>query len=215
MICGIDEAGRGPVLGPLVICAVAVESDEKLRALGVKDSKQLTPKKREELAHEIRKIAKVELIVLDAEYIDSLREMGNLNGIEAWKFAELINLLDPDEAYVDAADASEKNFEKMVRAELRCDAKIVSEHKADQNYPVVSAASIVAKVTRDECIRNIEIELGEPIGSGYTSDPVTVSFVQNYIKKHGRCPPHTRESWETAKNLMMLNSLKTLDSFEG
>jgi ribonuclease HII len=215
MICGIDEAGRGPVLGPLVICAVAVESDDELKALGVKDSKQLTAKKREELARQIRKVAKVETIVLDAEYIDSLRNLSGLNEIEAWKMAELINLLGPEVAYVDAADANEKSFEKMVRSELKCRAKIVSEHKADQNYPVVSAASIIAKVTRDECIRSIETELGEPIGSGYTSDPVTVTFLQNYIKKHGKCPPHTRESWETAKNIMMLNSLKTLDSFEG
>lgn len=215
MICGIDEAGRGPVLGPLVICAVAVESDDKLRALGVKDSKQLTAKKREELALKIREVAKVELIVLDAAYIDSLRNLNGLNEIEAWKMAELINMLGPEVAYVDAADANEKNYAKMVKSELKCNAKIISEHKADQNYPVVSAASIIAKVTRDECIRSIETELGERIGSGYTSDPVTVAFLQNYIKKHGECPPHTRESWETAKNIMMLNSLKTLDSFEG
>ncbi|MCU0852863.1 MAG: ribonuclease HII [Thermoplasmata archaeon] len=215
MICGVDEAGRGPVLGPLVICAVAVESDDELKALGVKDSKQLTARKREELARRIRKVAKVETIVLDAEHIDSLRNLHGLNEIEAWKMAELINLLGPEVAYVDAADASEKSFEKMVRSELKCEAKIVSEHKADRNYPVVSAASIIAKVTRDECIRGIEVEMGEPIGSGYTSDPVTVAFVQKYIKKHGKCPPHTRESWETAKNLMMLNSLRPLDSFEG
>jgi ribonuclease HII len=213
MICGVDEAGRGPVLGPMVVCAVAVESDSLLTRLGVRDSKKLTPKKREELAPKIRKLAMVELIEVPAEEID-LRDC-SLNELEANVFAQLIDRFSPEVAYVDAADASEEQFAKMIKAKLMCRPRIVSEHKADDTYPVVSAASIIAKVVRDARIREIEIEMGEPVGSGYMTDPITTAFLARYVSEHKCCPPHTRMSWEPAKNLMMLNSLRKLDTFEG
>ncbi len=213
MICGVDEAGRGPVLGPMVVCAIAVESDMQLTKLGVKDSKKLTPKRREELEPKIRKLATVELIEVPAAEID-LREC-SLNELEANIFANLIDKLSPEVAYVDAADVSEVQFAKMIKAKLKCKPRIVSEHKADDTYPVVSAASIVAKVTRDARIKEIEREIGEPIGSGYMTDPITTDFLERFVTEHKCCPPHTRMSWEPAKNLMMLNSLRKLNTFEG
>jgi len=215
MICGVDEAGRGPVLGPLVICAVGVDDERELAKLGVKDSKKLTPAKRMLLDPQIRKLARVELVEVSAEELDSLMKDMSLNEIEAMKFAELVERLSPDVAYIDAADVSEENFARMVMACLKCEPKIVSEHKADVNYPVVSAASIVAKVRRDARIREIEAELGEPIGSGYASDENTISFIQDYTKKNGTLPPHTRKSWLTAKNIMSLKDVRALESFEG
>jgi len=215
MICGIDEAGRGPVLGPLVVCGVMIESDEPLRAIGVKDSKKLTAKKREELAAKIRQVCRVEIVEISAEEIDAMREEITLNELEARVFATIIERLSPKMAYMDAADANEEQFDRMVRSELKCGAETCSQHKADEQFPVVSAASIIAKVTRDARMAEIEKEIGEPVGSGYTSDPHTVSFLKSWVARKGSLPPHTRKSWDTAKNIMMLNGLRRLDSFEG
>src|SRR5512136_285638 len=215
MICGVDEAGRGPVLGPLVICAVSVDDEQALKRLGVKDSKKLSPAKREDLESRIRKLAHVELVEISADELDSLMEDMTLNEIEAMKFAELVERMSPEVAYLDAADASEENFARMVMACMKCEPKIVSEHKADVNYPVVSAASIVAKVRRDARIREIETEIGEPIGSGYASDESTMTFIQEYTKKNGTLPPHTRKRWLPAKNIMSLKDVRALESFEG
>lgn len=215
MICGIDEAGRGPVLGPLVVCGVMIESDEPLRDIGVKDSKKLTAKKREELAAKIRQVCRVEIVEISAEEIDAMREEITLNELEARVFATIIDRLSPKMAYMDAADANEEQFDRMVRSELKCGAETCSQHKADEQFPVVSAASIIAKVTRDARMAEIEKEIGEPVGSGYTSDPHTVSFLKSWVARKGSLPPHTRKSWDTAKNIMMLNGLRRLDSFEG
>jgi ribonuclease HII len=214
MICGIDEAGRGPVLGPMIVCGIAVRSDEKLKALGVRDSKKLSPKRREELAPKIRRLAEVEVVELSADQIDAARRRMTMNELEARVFAAIIEKLSPDEAFVDAADVSETEFERMIRSSMKCTPKIVSKHKADDTYPVVSAASIVAKVVRDTRVREIELEIGAPIGSGYQTDEVTMNFLNEYVGRNGRCPPHTRRSWEPAKNIMMVNSLRTLDKFE-
>jgi len=202
------------VLGPLVVCGVSVRSDEKLRELGVKDSKKLTPKKRAELAPKIRRIADVEVVEISADQIDAARTQMTMNALEAKVFAAIIEKLSPDDAYVDAADVNEHEFERMIRACLKCRPRIVSEHKADDNYPVVMAASIVAKVTRDERVREIEMEIGSPIGSGYQTDETTMNFLNDYVQRNGKCPPHTRTSWEPAKSIMMRKSLRTLDKFE-
>jgi len=215
MICGIDEAGRGPVLGPMVVCGVRVDSDSALREIGVRDSKKLTARRREELAPRIREVANVEVVEVPADEIDTMRMIMTMNELEARIFATIIERLQPEIAYVDAADADEARFARMIQSQLTCKPRIFSRHKADETFPVVSAASIIAKVTRDSRVRQIEKEIGEPIGSGYPSDPNTVSFLRNWIGKKGTYPPHTRRSWETAQNLMRLNELRKLDTFEG
>ena len=213
MICGIDEAGRGPVLGPLVVCGVCVEDDKALRRLKVRDSKKLTPAKREELAPKIRKIARIELVEIPAAQIDGLRERMSLNKLEARIFASIIDSLCPKTAFVDAADVDEENFGRMVKRSLIHDVDLISEHKADDTYPVVSAASIVAKVQRDARIREIEVEIGEPIGTGYASDPATIEFLERWTKDKRSFPPHTRKSWLTSQNIMMMNHMRKLDEF--
>lgn len=196
-ICGVDEAGRGPVLGPLVVAGALIGDDASLRELGVRDSKKLSPHRREELEREIRRICRCEVIVLPAAEIDALRDEMSLNRIEAKLFATIIERLAPETAYVDSADTVEENFARYIRAELKNPPKIVSEHRADDKYPVVSAASIVAKVRRDAEIARIEGEIGEPIGSGYPSDPGTVAFIEKWIRRTGTLPPHARRSWST------------------
>ena len=197
MICGVDEAGRGPVIGPLVVAGICIDNDEKLRELGVRDSKKCTPKKREELDLEIRKIAKCELIVLPAIEIDLLRNEMSLNIIEAKLFSSVIERLHPQIAYVDSADTNEEKFAQYIHSEIGNKIEIISKHKADENYPVVSAASIIAKVKRDAEIKKIENEIGIPIGSGYPSDSVTINFLEKWIKEKGSVPPYTRSSWST------------------
>lgn len=213
MIVGVDEAGRGPVIGPLVVAGVAVESDVALRHMNVRDSKKLSPERREALAPEIEKVSTFELVVIPAERIDMMRSEMSLNDFEAKLFAEVIDKLRPETAYVDAADVDEIEFKRCVRKELAFDVEIVSHHKADELFPVVSAASILAKVCRDREMRTIEEAIGMHIGSGYASDNDTIAFLETWIRTHGSLPPHTRASWDTARRLLAGSRNYKLDDF--
>lgn len=215
MIAGVDEAGRGPVLGPLVVAGVAVESDVPLRQMNVRDSKKLAPDRREALAPEIENIAMYELVVIPAARIDVMRAEMTLNAFEAKLFAQIIEKLRPETAYIDAADVDEIEFKHAVRRELAFDVEIVSQHNADELFPVVSAASILAKVRRDREMRAIEEEFGMPVGSGYPADPDTIAFLEKWIREKGCLPPHTRTSWDTARRLLAESRIRKLDEFGG
>ncbi|MFO7990956.1 MAG: ribonuclease HII [Thermoplasmata archaeon] len=215
MICGVDEAGRGPVIGPLVVAGVCLKEDKKLIEMKVKDSKRHTANRREELAKEIYKMGGCAVRVIPAEDIDALRTQMTMNVMEADFFSSIINELcsEGDTVYVDSASANEKNFARMIEGKLDVDVDLISEHKADDNYPVVSAASICAKVRRDEEVKKIEEKLGEDIGSGYPSDPNTRRFLKKWIGKKGELPPYVRRSWKTCQDLMTLHKTKKLDDF--
>ena len=213
MIVGVDEAGRGPVIGPLVVAGVAVESDVPLRQMNCRDSKKLSPEKREALAPEIEKVSQFEVVVIPAEQTDVMRAEMSLNDFEAKLFAEVIAKLRPETAYVDAADVDEIEFKRSVRRELAFDVEIVSQHNADELFPVVSAASILAKVCRDREMRSIEESIGMTIGSGYPSDPDTIAFLEKWIREKGSLPPHTRASWDTARRLLAESKNRKLDDF--
>ena len=213
MIAGVDEAGRGPVLGPLVVAGVAVESDVALRRLGVRDSKKLAPDKREVLGAEIENLGTCVLVVIPAEEIDSMRAEMSLNDLEAKLFAEIIAKLHPNTAYVDAVDVDEIEFKRAVQAELPFDVEVVSQHKADELFPVVSAASIIAKCRRDREMRTIEGGFGVPCGSGYASDSDTIAFLEKWIREKGTLPPHTRKSWDTARRLLGESRTRKIDEF--
>lgn len=205
-ILGIDEAGRGPVLGPLVIAGVLCEDQEPLRSLGVRDSKKVTPPRRRGLAQEIERLAEVKVLRMSAAELDLARDDASLNLVEARKFAELIRDMAPDEAIVDCADTSERRFRAQILQHLGYEVPLTVEHRADDKYPVVSAASIVAKVRRDAEMARISEELG-PIGSGYAHDPQTIAFLEAYLRDHQEMPPHVRQSWKTSQRL--LSRLKT------
>jgi ribonuclease HII len=210
-IGGVDEAGRGPVLGPLVVAGVKVAETEleKLDTLNLRDSKMCTPKRRDRLALELKKICEIQLEILPATKIDELREEKTLNVIEAELFASVISGLKPiDKVIVDAADANEVTFQKNILANLDFEPEVISQHKADSIYAIVSAASIIAKTTRDHEIQMIKKEIGEEIGSGYPADEVTRTFLTNWIKKHKSLPPHTRCSWKTIKRIIKDNQFK-------
>jgi len=218
MICGVDEAGRGPVVGPLVVAGVLVENDAELVKIGACDSKQLSPRQRETLEKQIKAIVqKYEIIVLPASDIDDLRKAMTLNELEVFVFSKVIEKLRPDVCYVDAADVNEVRFGRDILARLTFKPSLISKHKADEMYPIVGAASILAKTTRDEQIRQIAKELEQrinlPLGSGYPADPITVRFLKTWLKTYGDLPPHVRRSWETAQNLLNLHKTKSLDKF--
>ena len=218
MICGADEAGRGPCFGPLVVAGILVESDAELVRIGVNDSKQLTPKKREQLAPQITRLStKYELIILPAADIDDLRKTMTINQLEVFVFSKIIEKLKPDICYVDAADVNEERFGRDILSHLSFKPQIISRHKADEIYPIVGAASILAKVTRDEHVRRIaqelEPKLNLPLGSGYPADPVTKKFLETWVSRFGSMPPHVRRSWETCQKLISEQKTKRLDEF--
>ena len=207
LVAGVDEAGRGCVVGPLVVAGVAVKTEnlQLLAELGVKDSKLLTAKKREALYPEIIKLTENHHIIkLPPAQIDkvvrSSRTLHKLNRLEAQTMAKIIEILKPDEAYVDAADVLEKRFGNHISECLRCKTKIVSEHKADRTYPVVSAASIIAKVERDGEIAKLRVKYGD-FGSGYLTDEKTMVFLKDLLDKNGDYPSCIRKSWKPAQKL--------------
>jgi ribonuclease HII len=218
MICGADEAGRGPCFGPLVVAGILVENDTELVRIGVNDSKQLTPKKREQLAPQITRLAtKYELIALPAADIDDLRKTMTINQLEVFVFSKIIEKLKPDICYVDAADVNEERFGRDILSNLSFKPQMISKHKADERYPIVGAASILAKVTRDEHVRRIaqelEPKLNLPLGSGYPADPVTKKFLETWVSRFGTLPPYARRSWETCQKLISNQKTKRLDEF--
>ncbi|MCD6372982.1 MAG: ribonuclease HII [Thermococcus sp.] len=202
-LAGIDEAGRGPVIGPMVIAAVVVDEDKlsELERLGVRDSKRLTPKRRERLFDEIIALLDDYVILeLWPEEIDSRK--GTLNEFEVENFVKALNSLKvrPDVIYIDAADVKETRFGEDIRKRLNFEAEIIAEHKADDKFLPVSAASIIAKVTRDRAIERLKEEYGE-IGSGYPSDPRTRAFLEEYYRQHGEFPPIVRRGWKTLNKI--------------
>jgi len=212
VICGVDEAGKGSVLGPMVIAAVGIASEDALADLGVKDSKLLPQKERERLYSLIRKRCRITTVKLDAEEIDSVRTQMTLNSAVARAHARAISRLSPSCAYVDACDVNAFRYAEMVKNNLDLECEIVSEHHADEKFPVVSAASIVAKVTRDRAISVLAKKYGE-IGSGYPSDPVTIRYLTAYIEDHRHPPPIARKSWKTVSAILAKRSQSQLFDF--
>ena len=122
----------------------------------------------------------------------------------------MIERLQPDRAFVDAADVVEERFGRNILERTTYRPEMVCCHRADVKYPVVSAASIVAKVLRDRAIDEIQEAVGRPIGSGYSHDEVTIGFIKEWLKENGAFPPHVRRSWKTAKDLYSLSKVTKL-----
>jgi ribonuclease HII len=197
-IVGIDEAGRGSVLGPLVVCGVAVEEErlKYLERLKLKDSKKISPKRRVVLYRKIRKIAECHPVHISAADIDLLRSKDvNLNEIEKIAMRKIIGDSKPDVSFIDCIDIKPERFTIEIE-KFQDNLKVVAEHKADDKYVIVSAASIVAKVERDMEIQKIRKEFKD-IGSGYPSDPKTISFLTK--TDYNDLPDFVRRSWSTVE----------------
>ncbi len=205
-ICGIDEAGRGAVIGPMVIAGILVDQSRvgELIEAGVRDSKELTPGVRAELSKLIREIAeRVELIVVEARLVDeSTRRSGakGINELEARMIAEIINRLRPDAAFIDLPSTKYHDFRALIERYAGHKCSLILEHKADRKYPVVSAASIIAKHERDTLIKKLRAELGD-FGSGYPSDPKTRNFLLQALMRGDLRKEHIRLTWKTISKL--------------
>ncbi len=210
-IAGIDEAGRGPAIGPLIICAFASEENEqeRLRKMGVKDSKLLGENARERLAKTLSKYPN-EIVLITAEEITRYMDRKiSLNEMEAEKAAIAIKALFKktgkiDKVILDSPDPEPSKFARRVKKYLKAEEfrkiEIISENKADYKYPIVSAASILAKSMREAEMKRIREELEEDIGTGYSSDEKTIA----YLKKHHRdtrIQKYLRHNWSTIKRL--------------
>lgn len=216
LICGIDEAGRGPIIGPLVMCGVLIEEKDEqlLRKIKVKDSKLLTREQREELYGKIIKIAaNYKIMVISPKEIDHAvgkNDGLNLNWLEADKSAEILNDLKPEKAFIDAPGNNIPSYRNYLSKKLKSRIELVLEHKADLNYPVVSAASILAKVTRDKEIDRIKSQIEIDIGSGYLTDPKTTEFLNTNFENY---PEIFRKSWFPYQELMNRKFQKSLSDF--
>ena len=220
LVAGVDDAGRGPVIGPLVIAGVLFHDSQipKLQALGAKDSKALTPSRREALSPEIKRLAvqwkvlefspaEVDKVVLEGT------KLRRLNWFEAVAMAEVIKRLRPETAYVDASDVVEARFAQQIRELVPFEVNVIAEHHADAKYTVVGAASIIAKVHRDEVIASLRERYGD-LGSGYPSDPRTKEFLSRWIREKRDFPNFVRKSWKTSKRLMEKEGQLRLDDDE-
>jgi ribonuclease HII len=204
LVGGVDEAGRGSIIGPLVVAGVSIRESKigQLTKMGVRDSKALTPKARAWLFGGIMKVADSVCIrkVNPVEVDDSVFLRG-LNRLEAKVMAAVINNIGADEVYVDCCDVNPTRYRDYIGQHLKCSPKLHSMHHADAINVVVSAASIIAKITRDEEIRHIRSRY-RSIGSGYPSDDRTMRFIRRYVAKNGSAPEFARKSWKPLRLLL-------------
>lgn len=190
---GIDDAGRGPVIGPMILagCLIDKKTATEFKKLGVKDSKKLTAKRREYLAEEIRKKAETFEITLSYPIeIDGKNGQGiNLNALEALKAAEIINKINKGygkiKVVIDCPAVNISKWQDFLKTKIKniSNLEISCEHKADQNHISVSAASILAKSIREKEMDKLKEKYGHEIGSGYTSDSLTCKFLEKNIRK--------------------------------
>ena len=204
-ICGIDDAGRGSMIGPMVIAGISIEKKNipKLRKLGVRDSKKLSPKKRELLYKEIVKLVDdYHIIRIPPRTIDKYVFEHNLNHLEAKKMAEVISNLNPDLSYVDSCDVNAARFGREI-SDLSKKSKVKSYHYADSRFVVVSAASIIAKVSRDRSIMRLNKTTN--LGSGYPSDKKSVNYVKKVVSSKKSLPTSIRKSWKPVQKILGLS----------
>jgi ribonuclease HII len=209
-VAGVDDAGRGPIIGPLVIAGVLMDEDRirELVSIGVKDSKLLTPESRSDLAVKIQRLAeKISYDEISPGEIDEVvlkrGKLRRLNFVEAKSMAKVIADLKPQAVWVDASDVKPERYARQILDELPEDLKrtvLISEHKADRRYPIVSAASIMAKVRRDAAVSALWEEYGN-FGSGYVTDPLTMKFLREWRRSHKQYPPIVRRSWKTLREI--------------
>jgi ribonuclease HII len=214
-VLGIDEAGRGSVVGPLVVGGFLVPADltGSLPDLDVRDSKLLSPARRRAAFERLRTVGRRYQVTLAPSEIDEAVGVGGLNDLEARAFARLVRRARPEVAYVDACDPVAQRFGTTVARYAGTSTRIVARHRADRDLPVVGAASIVAKVLRDRALDRLRTELGAGLGSGYPSDRKTRAFVADVLSR-GERPHWLRASWQTTQDLLPAAAPRRLETFE-
>lgn len=200
MHVGVDEAGKGPVLGSMFVAAVRADPAEI--PADVDDSKRLTPARREELAEQLREQADaVAVVEIPVERIDDPET--DMNELTVNGHARALGTLAEDgcDCYLDAGDTNAVRFERRVRCKIGTDVDIRAEHGADETYPIVGAASIIAKSAREKHVASLESEYGT-VGSGYPGDDTTRDFLRDFVHERGSLPSCARESWQTSRDIL-------------
>ena len=209
---GIDDAGRGPLIGPMILAGVLLNpAQEKfLKKHNVRDSKLIEHSLRVRLAKIIKDGCESFFVEKSSpeEIDDAIFSGRNLNTLEAMKMALVINEINSGKfrknrikVIVDCPSVNISAWTKKLLEfiEFKDNLKVVCEHKADANYVSVSAASILAKVAREEEVALLKKKFGE-IGSGYPSDPYTKKFLKEYGKELKNSGIF-RKSWATWKTI--------------
>lgn len=217
---GVDEAGKGPVLGSMFAAAVRVDEGAALPD-GVDDSKQLAPERREAVAAALREAPGVAVGVAEVP-VDRVDDPGtDMNTLTVAGQADAVAAVAAhgDGVLADAGDTSEARFADRLADRVDPAVEVTAEHGADETHAVVGAASVVAKVARDAHVEALAAEHaalvdthGE-LGSGYPGDPVTRSFLESYVDEHGAVPPFARASWATCEDLLAGVEQSGLDEF--
>lgn len=202
LVLGIDEAGRGPVIGPLAVCGVVCEENKvsELRGLGARDSKTLSPAQRTSIAKVLKKFVDDYNVI---KIPPKLIEQDNLNTLEFEAIIKLINKFKPRKVIIDTPVSPNAIVNYCVRLKSRLDEslanlEIIIEPKADANHSIVGAASIIAKVERDKEISKLHKKYGD-FGSGYPGDPKTHGFIKNWNK----FPEIVRKNWSTCESILI------------
>jgi len=217
-VLGIDEAGRGPVLGSMFIGGFLIEENKtnKLEEIGAKDSKKLSDKKRESIREKLNDLGSIFLEEFTASSIDDMMDVMSINDIELKGFADVIDRAEPDKVIMDLPEPDAEKFIGKIKDLMDTDhheVDFIAEHGADDKYPVVSAASIIAKSARESHVENLHSKYGYDFASGYPHDKPTITFIEKYIEQEGELPPETRKSWSTAQRLMSQSKQNSLGDF--
>jgi len=217
-VLGIDEAGRGPVLGSMFIGGFLIEENKtnKLEEIGAKDSKKLSDKKRESIREKLNDLGSIFLEEFTASSIDDMMDVMSINDIELKGFADVIDRAEPDKVIMDLPEPDGNKFIDKIKDLMDTDhheVEFVAEHGADDEYPVVSAASIVAKSARESHVEDLHSKYGYDFASGYPHDKPTIEFIEKYIEQEGELPSETRKSWSTAQRLMKQSKQNSLGDF--
>ena len=210
---GVDEAGKGPVLGSMF--AAAVVADPDTLPAGIADSKTLSPDRRDELAADLRADPTVSIGLAEIpvdEIDDAETNMNELTVIAHARALEAVAVTGGT-GYVDAGDVDAERFGRRVAARIDADLEIHAEHGADERYPLVSAASVVAKVARDAHVKGLAADYETAIGSGYPSDDRTREFLTQYVEQHGELPTCARRSWQTSRDVLAAAAQTGLEEF--
>ncbi len=204
-IAGIDEAGRGPLIGDMFLACIVIDkgSLRRLMEAGVRDSKTLSRSRRMKL---LPIIINYSIRIFVRRYPPHVIDERNINELLARGVAEILrrlnslNNVNVDAVYIDdigGRKAHEIIFSALPQGELP---RIVIEPKADRKYVVVSAASVLAKCLRDLHVEGLHRLWGD-FGSGYPSDPKLRTWLKSVLEK-GSIPPIIRRSWKTYRKAL-------------
>jgi ribonuclease HII len=214
-VVGVDEAGRGSFVGPLVVGGFAIDDAEvgAVHACGARDSKQLSASARKDVYARLLRLGDLASVALSPRQVDRAVGSGALNHLEADAFGDVIRRLGGAEARVDACDVNEARFGRRVSRRAGPGIRVLARHHADRDDPIVGAASIVAKVRRDRALARLRASVGDGIGSGYPSDTQTIEFVRGHLELVTSAPSWLRVSWRTMTRVKRTVPAVTLDQF--